>query len=649
MLNIAATAAPIRKRGERLEDAPFIEALGFDFRNASEIARQMLANGTPASLPTIAKRMKEFVRYTDAVEAMGAAWRLVAANDDLPPSPPVPLNDIAPRNRKARRAAKVVETIKASPANDNPAPLAFNTLHHGDCLELMKAIPDKSVNLILCDPPYGSCGARVNGKNIDIPLDLEALWKEYRRIIKPNGNILLFGSQPFTTDMINAARSWFKYNIIWSKTHATGHPHARNKPLKDYEDIMVFSPAAVGHASKEGVKLKNASVNRATFNPWKAVEVLKRNNPKRNKNAKYAANIKAYEGVHYYWGLENCPTMVLEYEKVRSRNNLHPYAKPIPLLDDLIRMYSNAGEIVLDNCAGSGATAVAAIGADRQWIGIEQNEDCFADAKARIEVAFVAKAAQVPANDTEAPAQPSEPSNDNITPTIVGDATLYQADCLAAMRAMPSESVDVIFTSPPYNLGDQRSNANLGKNMSLNNGYETFADDMPRDAYVAWQKKVLTECWRLLKPSGAIFYNHKQRSIGGKYYDPRDLNPNLPIHQSVIWNRKSGLNFSRSRYLPTHEEILIYAKPKFRLRKGSGGMKTVWDVTPETRKNTHAAPFPVELVMKAMDSTDGPVIFDPFMGSGTTGVAALRAGRQFIGVEIGPKTFAGAVRRIAAE
>lgn len=304
--------------------------------------------------------MMDFVAETEDVEAVGASWRLVATTPTLPP------------------------------ANDNRPALALNTIHHGDCLALMRDIPDQSVALVLCDLPYGTCGAKsAAGHPIDIPLDLEALWREYRRIVTPTGNIVLFGSQPFSTDLIVSARDLHKYSNIWKKDKPTGHDHARNKPLKNYEEVLVFSPANVAHARKPGKRRSGTTLTRATFNPWKAKEVIKRNNPLSNGRSRYAPNIKAYEGRHTYLGLEDCPRMVLEYAK--ERGGRHPYQKPQVLLDDLIRMYSNAGEIVLDNCAGSGATAVAAIRAERQWIAIEQASDIYEDAAAWIAQEATAK------------------------------------------------------------------------------------------------------------------------------------------------------------------------------------------------------------------------------------------------------------------
>lgn len=622
MLNLASTAAPIRKR-QKVDDDAFLNALAFDFRNGPALARAMLANGTPASIPTIVKRMKEFAAYSDEIEAKGNSWRLAPASndndDDLPPPPSAAANDIAP-NRKTRRAAKSVETVHIAPANDNPAIVLPIGLHQMCGLELMRSLPDNSVPLLLTDLPYGTTRSK-----FDPRIDVAEWMAEMFRIVTPRGAIVAFCQHPFTTALINAApQGSLKTDIVWVKENATGVGQSHRRMMKAHETILVFSKGTVcgGKRSKRHM----------TYNPQGAEAYVSPN--RKSVATDYHGQpftSVAPEGAPVN-RLRNCPRDVLFYPK--DKNAEHSFAKPVALLEYLIRTYSNPGDTVLDPTMGSGSTGVACIAADRPFIGAENGykkggECIFTIAKDRIAAASVIEPAPAPA-----------------------EATVYQGDCLAVMRSMPSESVDVIFTSPPYNLGDKRSNGwgyGKAKNMLLRDGYESHDDAMPRDEYVAWQKEVLTECWRLLKPTGALFYNHKQRDVAGAYYDPRDLNPGLPMKQAIIWDRGSGFNFSRHRCLPTHEEILFFPKPKFRMRKNSSGTKSVWNVPPETRENKHAAPFPVELVLKALGIAAGPEVFDPFMGSGTTGVAALRSGRNFIGIENGPKTFAGAVARIAAE
>lgn len=229
--------------------------------------------------------------------------------------------------------------------------------------------------------------------------------------------------------------------------------------------------------------------------------------------------------------------------------------------------------------------------------------------------------------------------------------TLLLGDCIDEMMKMPSGSVDLVFTSPPYNLGNTTGGGfpkSKGKwqSAALADGYNTHSDNLPHSEYVDWQKTVLNECWRLLNDTGAIYYNHKPRVQNGILLTPLELNPGLPIRQIVIWKRNGGINFSPSFYLPTHEWIVIFAKPKFRLRdKRASGAKDVWEV-PQESKNPHPAPFPVDLPRIALETTTASVVLDPFMGSGTTGVACIEMERNFIGIEKDPQYFAMAQRRL---
>jgi len=167
----------------------------------------------------------------------------------------------------------------------------------------------------------------------------------------------------------------------------------------------------------------------------------------------------------------------------------------------------------------------------------------------------------------------------------------------------------------------------------LKNGYSSHGDDYAYDEYARWQRSVLLECWRLLRDDGMIFYNHKPRVQLGLLQTPLDLNPGLPLRQIIIWNRSGGINFSPSFYVPCHEWICVFAKPEARLLNRSvSQIGDVWTLGPE-RYNPHPAPFPVELPLKALQTVSGDVVLDPFMGSGTTGVACLMTGKRFIGID----------------
>ncbi len=216
---------------------------------------------------------------------------------------------------------------------------------------------------------------------------------------------------------------------------------------------------------------------------------------------------------------------------------------------------------------------------------------------------------------------------------------LICGDSLTAMKLLPSESVDLFVTSPPYNLknstGNGMKDGRGGKwaNAMLVNGYEDHDDCMPHDEYAAWQRECLNEMMRLLKNDGAIFYNHKWRVQNGLLQDRQDIVAGLPVRQIIIWRRKGGINFNPGYFLPTYEVIYLIAKPDFRLAEKANALGDVWEVGQELN-NPHPAPFPLPLIERIIGSTNAEIIVDPFMGSGTTAKAALNLGRKFIGIEL---------------
>lgn len=245
--------------------------------------------------------------------------------------------------------------------------------------------------------------------------------------------------------------------------------------------------------------------------------------------------------------------------------------------------------------------------------------------------------------------------------------TIVTGDCLDCLRRLPNECIDLIFTSPPYNLGvssgggipygekigkwgKQKLKSGQGSKLgtcALADGYDQHADDMPYPAYQAWQKEVLLECWRVIKPTGAIFYNHKTRVQNGLLQTPLDLNPGLPVRQIIIWKRAGGVNFATTHYVPTHEWIVILAKPDFRLKsKGASGVGDVWEV-PQESDNPHPAPFPVGLPLRAIETVAPKIVLDPFIGSGTTAVAAKMSGCDYLGFDIGDGYIIKARQRLA--
>ena len=214
-------------------------------------------------------------------------------------------------------------------------------------------------------------------------------------------------------------------------------------------------------------------------------------------------------------------------------------------------------------------------------------------------------------------------------------------DSLSIMRQMPDECLDLVVTSPPYNLknstGNGMKDGRGGKwaNAALVNGYSHYDDNMPHDKYSQWQKDCLTEMFRLIKDDGAIFYNHKWRVQGGLLQDRQDIVGDLPVRQIIIWRRKGGINFNPGYFLPTYEVIYLIAKPKFKLVPKANAYGDVWEFTQEMN-NDHPAPFPIALIDRIISSTTAKIILDPFSGSGTTPIVAMGLKRNFIGIELSP-------------
>jgi DNA modification methylase len=231
----------------------------------------------------------------------------------------------------------------------------LNKVLHGDCLEWMSNIADESIDMILCDIPYGTTWAKW-----DSVIDFEELWNQYNRIIKPNSAIVLFGSQPFTTKLIESNIKNFKYTWYWVKNIKGNYLNAKRQPLRQVEEINVF--------------------NKHSYYPQGVVKVNKTG--KRGSNAKTTMNNYEHE-----WFQENTgyPTNVLYYDL--DKEKYHPTQKPVDLLDYLIKTYTNESCTVLDNCIGSGSTAVACINTDRNFIGIERDWEYYLIANERIKEA----------------------------------------------------------------------------------------------------------------------------------------------------------------------------------------------------------------------------------------------------------------------
>lgn len=228
---------------------------------------------------------------------------------------------------------------------------------------------------------------------------------------------------------------------------------------------------------------------------------------------------------------------------------------------------------------------------------------------------------------------------------------IYTGDCIEIMKTLPAESIRVVVTSPPYNLknstGNGMKDGRGGKwaNAALINGYDDHEDNLPHDEYVAWQRECLSQMMRLLRPDGAIFYNHKWRVQGGLLQERSDIVEGFPVRQIIIWQRSGGINFNAGYFLPTYEVIYLIAKPDFKLAPKANAIGDVWNI-PQERNNAHPAPFPLELAQRCIESVGSGPVLDPFLGSGTTAVAAEMLGIEWIGIEKSPSYVAMANERI---
>ncbi|WP_392354484.1 site-specific DNA-methyltransferase [Brevundimonas sp. LF-1] len=234
----------------------------------------------------------------------------------------------------------------------------FAEFHHGDAIQKMKLIPSQSVNLILCDPPYGTTAVEW-----DEVLPAADLWREYKRILAPGGMIVLHAAQPFTTDLIMSNRSWFSQHLIWEKSRASGFYHAKRRHMAAHEDVLVFK--------RPGAK--------TTFNPQGVVKKEPQLVRRANAGKVYASNPATNEWIN---DSSNYPRSVLKFKSERTHG--HPTQKPQALAEYLIRTFSNPGDVVLDHCFGSGTTGAAAMVAGRSFIGVERDDEWFAKGRARV-------------------------------------------------------------------------------------------------------------------------------------------------------------------------------------------------------------------------------------------------------------------------
>lgn len=216
---------------------------------------------------------------------------------------------------------------------------------------------------------------------------------------------------------------------------------------------------------------------------------------------------------------------------------------------------------------------------------------------------------------------------------------VHCGDCVELMGKMPVGSVGMVVTSPPYNLrnstGNGMKDGRGGKweNAKLVNGYDTHEDAMPHEEYVKWQRDCLNAMMRVLRNDGAIFYNHKWRVQGGLIQERSDILEGFPVRQIIIWKRDGGINFNPGYFLPTYEVIYLIAKSEFRLAPKANARGDVWHI-PQENSNPHPAPFPVELAQRCIESTTASIVLDPFIGSGTSAIAAEGCSRKWVGMDV---------------
>ena len=396
----ASVPPPKRARRASHADVPdtaFLNELSTEWIGAGKLHKLLTSRGLKIAEGTVYNRMRKLCADTpDVVDAATKPerWRLKSSGRNITVKPvAVPktaklakrqravsvsratLNEMVAANENEARAISpskmppaAITNVRERVASQLPPQQMFEpSLLRGDCFEAMKSMADGSVDLILTDPPYS-----MTGLDIDPTIDPTDLWAEYRRIIKPTGTIVVFGSQPFTSRLVCEALDLYKHDLIWIKNRATGSLQARNRPLKQHEDILVFSAGTTIQASR--------STRRYTYHALGQTSAGMRRVSKATQST-HLDDVKHNPGREYE-GTTNNPSTTLYCPK--ETGGQHPFQKPLDLLEYLIRTYSNEGDLVLDTFMGGGSTCVAAMRSGRRSIGIEMTDKYYRVAQKRV-------------------------------------------------------------------------------------------------------------------------------------------------------------------------------------------------------------------------------------------------------------------------
>lgn len=519
------------------------------------------------------------------------------------------------------RRQKVAQVQKASAANDNqpattPPPVAPTArLVKGECIATMEEMAAGSVDLVVTSPPCPNIRMpyRDSFATVEDYIEFSRQWiTAAARVLKPGGAMWINAGMHKAGPNSRVPITYYLFPLI-ADTGLTLVQEIVWDRRAQQNTTQRFATRSERwlYLVKPGV-LKGGRGRPKVIHPTFNLDDVRRPSTSKDKrNNPAGAN----------------PADIWEFTQVHGtakERTEHPCPFPQAMIERIVLACSNLGDVVLDPFAGSGTTGAAAMAHGRSSVMIEREPTYWPIIEKRLAL----KEAEKP-------------------------ATVIHGDVLTEMRKMAESSVDIIVTSPPYNLGESSGGGFKGSDKTgkwtsakLRDGYDGHDDAMPYEDYVAWQKAFLRECWRLIPDDGAIFYQHKNRVQNGVLRTPHDLNPDLLLRQIIIWDRGSGMNFSKAFATPSHEVIYVFAKPKFRFRKGHG-LKDVLKILPD-RGNPHPAPFPVELPRSIIAATTAKTILDPFSGSGSTGVAALLEGRRFVGIEQSAAYCRMAEERLAA-